>query len=61
MLCPRCKTELRIRGCKTVVNPKTLEVAQVQELVCRNKACEDFGNVVKEIRHELEAVVEPGE
>lgn len=50
MLCPLCKTEMRIAQVRTVVegdqSPDTPTlVYQEQELVCRNRKCSNFGKI----------------
>lgn len=54
MQCPLCKTELRVKGCKTLVTPDYL-VYREQELVCRNRRCEKYDSVVETVRHEIRA------
>lgn len=55
MLCPSCKTELRIEASRYEVtgdqSPDTpTEVYVVQELCCRNPQCERHGQVVETMR-----------
>mgnify|MGYP000226329068 CR=1 FL=1 len=55
MQCPLCKTELRIKGSRTVVEnddspDKETRVYIEQELVCVNKKCENYQKVVSQQR-----------
>lgn len=56
MLCPVCKTELRVSATKYVVRDEKLFV--VQELTCRNPKCDNNGKVVDTIEHEREVSFE---
>lgn len=56
MLCPACKTELRVSATKNVIRGEKLFV--VQELTCRNSKCENNGKVVATIEHEKEVTFE---
>ena len=51
MLCPACKTELRVSASKYVM--KDGKLYMVQELTCRNPKCENDGKVVDKVWHEL--------
>lgn len=50
-LCPKCKTLLRISNYKYVLRDGHLFM--VQDLTCRNPLCENNGEIVKTIEHEL--------
>ena len=56
MLCPACKTELRVSASKYVY--KDGHLYMVQELTCRNPKCENNGKVVATIEHEREVSFE---
>lgn len=58
MLCPKCKTEMRIGAVKKYAvgdsSPSTATVVMLaQELICRNPACENFGKTVYTAESEL--------
>jgi hypothetical protein len=51
MLCPACKTELRVTASKYI--KKGDKFYLVQELTCRNPKCENDRKVVDKIYHEI--------
>lgn len=60
MLCPSCKTELRIQRSRTEVEGDNSEstatkVYTVQDLVCVNQECPQYSpdgsNIIQEVRH----------
>lgn len=58
MLCPKCKTEMRIGAVKKYAvgdaSPSTATVVMLaQELCCRNPACENYGKTVHIAESEL--------
>lgn len=58
MLCPKCRCEMRIEATRTVAegdkSPDTeTKVYTEQDLVCRNPACPDHGQVVQTVRTQL--------
>lgn len=58
MLCPKCNTAAQIRGTETKVRnddtpSEKTEVYLVQEFVCRNGKCGDFGKVIGEAEHRI--------
>ena len=58
MFCPKCDTEMRIKGSEYVLNDGKLFSKQV--LTCRNKNCSNFDKDVKVIYTPL-AVTEDSE
>lgn len=55
MLCPKCNCEMRIAATRTVVtgddSPDTeTQVFTEQDLVCRNRSCPSFEQVVRTVR-----------
>lgn len=58
MQCPICKTEMRITSVRTEVvgdesKDRQTEVYTVQELVCRNKQCQNYGKAVDTVRTKI--------
>lgn len=51
-LCPLCETALAIKSAKYVIREDKLYM--VQEMTCRNPKCDNYGQVVDTIEHELE-------
>lgn len=51
-LCPKCKTLLRVGASKYILRDGKLFM--IQEMVCRNDKCENNGQVVDTVEHELE-------
>lgn len=55
MLCPLCKVEMRIAATETQVTgddspSEPTRVYTVQQFVCRNPQCGNFGQTVKTVR-----------
>ena len=55
-LCPLCETALAIKSAKYVIRDDKLYM--VQEMTCRNPKCDNNGQVVETIEHELEVAKE---
>ena len=58
MLCPICKTEMRIMSTRQEVlgdssQDQQTEVYTVQELGCRNKHCTNFDKIVETLRTKI--------
>lgn len=56
MLCPKCQVELQIERDNMEVtgdnsSQETTRVYDVQELICKNTKCENFGQIVKVVKH----------
>ena len=50
-LCPLCNTVLVIKGSKYV--HRDGKFYMVQEMTCRNPKCDNLGQIVEKIEHEL--------
>lgn len=58
MLCPKCAVEMRISATRyKAVNDdtaeKNTELFIEQDLICRNKACADYGKVIETVRNPI--------
>ena len=58
MICPICKTEMRIADVRQEVSgdmsPDTqTEIYTVQDLVCRNKQCTGFDRVMQSVKTKI--------
>lgn len=58
MLCPICKTEMRIMSTRQEVlgdssQDQQTEVYTVQELSCRNKHCTNFDKIVETLKTKI--------
>lgn len=58
MLCPLCKTQMRITATRTTVtgdeSPDTVtRVFIEQDLTCRNPACSQCGKVVEQVKTQI--------
>ena len=57
MLCPKCKTEMRLEasyrasGDESPDTPTQIDL--VQKFFCRNKPCENFDTQVNEVSHKV--------
>ena len=57
MKCPLCQTEMRITQTEyrteNDTSDKKTRLYAIQPVVCRNKHCENYNQIVDEIKHEL--------
>ena len=57
MLCPKCKTEMRLEASYRASgdeSPDTpTQIYLVQKFFCRNKQCENFDTQVSEVSHKV--------
>lgn len=50
MLCPKCKVEMRAKASYHIEGKKLF---LWQQFFCRNRQCENYGQPVKTIKHEI--------